>query len=119
MKKIFTIITITIILSLFVTTQTQAKTVLISDSKCTYSFVQKHKRDTIYVYTYGTRINRNGDGKVRGNSKYNYIKYKKGKIGTKFTTICRLQNGAEDVDDIVVRIDYKGWNKPNIKLRCK
>ena len=88
---------------------TQAKTVCIDMNKVTRKYLTKHKADTVYAYVKGKRVKENGDGI---DSHGYYIKYAKGKQGVKFTSIFRFRKGTVVTDDIVDRIDYKGWSTP-------
>lgn len=108
MRKIITLL-LTTGLVLSPMQHTQAKTVCVEINKVTVSYLTKHKADTVYAYVKGKRTKANGDGI---DSHGYYIKYAKGKRGVKFTSIFRFRKGTVATDDIIDRIDYKGWSTP-------
>lgn len=87
----------------------EARTIVVPLSKVTRQYLRQHKSDTIYAYVKGKRVKANGDGIDTDGY---FIKYRKGKVGVKFTSIFRYANGTTETDDIVDRIDYKGWSTP-------
>ena len=89
--------------------EAKGKVILVEQDKVTPNFLKAHKADTIYFYIQGKRVKANGDGKDTDGY---YIKYCKGKVGTKFTSIFRYRKGATEMDDFNERVDYKGWSKP-------
>lgn len=107
MKK--AILILGLVSALMIPTVANAKTVCVKETKITKNFLKKHKKDTIYTYCHGILTKRNGDGigKCGG-----YIKFHKGKVGQKYTLLLRYRKGTVEVDDIVDRIDFKGWKKP-------
>lgn len=108
MKKAICILLAGIII-LSPTKYTQAKTICVDMNHVTKSYLTKHKADTVYAYVKGKRTKANGDGiDTHGY----YIKYHKGKVGVKYTSVFRYKKGTVAVDDTVDRVDYKGWSTP-------
>lgn len=87
----------------------EAKTVVVPMSKVTRQYLRQHRSDTIYAYVKGKRTKANGDGIDKD---VYFIKYAKGKVGVKYTSIFRYKKGTLATDDFVDRIDYKGWSTP-------
>lgn len=110
MKKIG-ILVVALLLMIYVPTQSQAKTKNVfvnpnwNENKIE-SFLEKHKVDNIFMIIKGKRIDKNGDGKDTTNL---YIKYKKGKIGKKYTSIFQYKKGTIYWDDWCERYDFSGY----------
>lgn len=108
MKKIGILI-ITLLLIICISTQAKAKDVFINpnwNENKIESFLEKHKAYNVFMVIRGKRINRNGDGKDTANL---YIKYKKGKIGKKYTSIFQYKKGTMYWDDWTERYDFSGY----------
>ena len=108
MKKIGILI-ITLLLMICIPTQVKAKDVFVnpnwSENKIE-SFLEKHKTDNVFMIIKGKRIDKNGDGKDTANL---YIKYKKGKIGKKYTSIFQYKKGTIYWDDWTERYNFSGY----------
>ena len=106
MKKV--ILTMVLLATCAIPTQAQAKDVLINpnwNENKIESFLWNHKADNVFMIIKGKRINRNGDGEDTTNL---YIKYKKGKIGKKYTSIFQYKKGTIYWDDWCERYDFLG-----------
>ena len=110
MKKIG-ILVVALLLMICIPTQSQAKAKNVfvnpnwNENKIE-SFLEKHKADNVFMIIKGKRINRNGDGKDTSNL---YIKYRKGKIGKKYTSIFQYKKGTIYWDDWCERYDFSGY----------